>query len=270
VGYNQSIPAIPAAYTHLKTGNEIPMRVGGWQFTPGLWPTLLTLVLLPLFVRLGFWQLDRADQKEQHYEQFVQRQSEPAFDLNNQDRLRSDKAELLWRNTSVRGRYANEHIVLDNQVVNELPGYFVFTPFQLSGSDKWALVNRGWIPVRDDRSKLPDITVPTEEAQISGVISDAPATGLVLGNAPIETMSASVYRVQRIDFSKLAGLVKHDLLPFTILLAPGVENGYVREWRVPGSGREKNLGYAFQWFAFATVLVVVYAAVNLKRTHQKD
>ena len=270
MGNNQSIPAIAAVYTNLKTGNEIPMRIGGWQFAPGLWPTLATLVLLPLFVELGFWQLDRADQKEQRHAQFVHRQLEPAIDLNDAGALMADKAELLWRNASIRGQYANEHIVLDNQVVNELPGYFVYTPFQISGTDKWALVNRGWIPVGDDRNKLPGITVPAVEVQISGVISDVPSTGLVLGNAPIETMAVSVYRVQRIELDKLAPLVRHDLLPFTILLAPGAENGHVREWRVPGSGREKNLGYALQWFAFAAILVVVYVALNLKRLHQKD
>ena len=39
----------------------ISMRA--WKFRPGLWPTVATLILLALFVRLGFWQLDRADQK---------------------------------------------------------------------------------------------------------------------------------------------------------------------------------------------------------------
>lgn len=247
-----------------------PMRIGGWHFTPTLWPTLATLALVLLFVRLGFWQLDRADQKELRHAQFAQRQLDPMIDLNGAAALVTDRAELLWRNASVQGRYANEHIVLDNQVVKELPGYFVYTPFQISGTDRWALVNRGWIPVGDDRGKLPEITAPVEDTQLSGIISDAPSAGLVLGNAPIETMSASVYRVQRIEFDKLAVLVRHDLLPFTILLAPGVENGYVREWRVPGSGREKNLGYAAQWFAFAVILVVVYVALNLKRSQQKD
>ena len=245
------------------------MRISSWQFSAGFWPTLATLVLLSLFVRLGFWQLDRADQKEQRHAQFVHRQLEPAVDLNGANALLVDKAELLWRNSSVRGRYANDHIVLDNQVVNELTGYFVFTPFKISGTEKWALVNRGWIPVGDDRAELPVITAPAEETQISGIISDVPATGLVLGNTPIETMSASVYRVQRIDLDQLAGLVRHDLLPFTILLAPAAENGYLREWRVPGSGREKNLGYAFQWFAFAATLALVYVVVNLKRLPRK-
>ena len=241
------------------------MRVGSWQFSPGFWPTLATLLVFPLFIRLGFWQLDRASQREQGHAQFVQRQQDPAIDLNNPDALRLEKAKLLWRNANVRGRYANEHITLDNQVVNEEPGYFVFTPFRLADTELWVLVNRGWVPVGDDRSKLPEITVPTTEAKITGVINDAPPKGLFLDNAPIETMAPSVYRVQNLDFGKLAVLTKHDLLPYIIALAPDAENGYVRVWHIPGSGREKNLGYAFQWFAFAALLLVIYGAVNLKR-----
>jgi len=33
-------------------------------FTPKLLPTLATLLVLPLLISLGFWQLDRADQKD--------------------------------------------------------------------------------------------------------------------------------------------------------------------------------------------------------------
>ena len=243
------------------------MRVGRWQFTPAFWPSLATLVILPLFIKLGFWQLDRADQKEQRHAQVVRRHLEPVFSLNNPDMLRSDKTELLWRNASARGKYAHDHIVLDNQVINGEPGYFVLTPLQLADTNIWVLVNRGWIPAGDDRNKLPEITAPTEETSITGVINDVPSAGLILDNAPVETMPGAVYRVQRVDLDKLAKLIGHDLLPYIIALAPEAANGYVREWRIPGSGREINLGYAFQWFAFAATLVVIYVAVNLKKMH---
>ena len=241
------------------------MRIGNWQFTPGFWPSLVALVLLPLFIKLGFWQLDRAHQKEQQYQQVVHRHQEPASSLNSQDMFRADKSDLLWRKVSARGRYAHEQFVLDNQVVNGEPGYFVLTPFHLAGTDKWVLVNRGWVPAGDDRSRLPDINVPAEDMDVSGEISDVPPTGLFLENAPVETMSGAVYRIQRVDIDKIAGLIRHDLLPFVVELTPAAEHGYVREWRLPGSGKERNLGYAFQWFAFAVTLVIIYLVVNLKR-----
>ena len=36
------------------------MRFGNYKFSPGLWPTLATLLLLPLLTGLGIWQLERA------------------------------------------------------------------------------------------------------------------------------------------------------------------------------------------------------------------
>ena len=39
------------------------MRIASWEFNPSLWPTLATILVLPLFLSLGFWQLDRAEEK---------------------------------------------------------------------------------------------------------------------------------------------------------------------------------------------------------------
>ena len=40
------------------------MRIGGFDFNPGLWPTLATLATLSLLLGLGSWQLDRAAWKQ--------------------------------------------------------------------------------------------------------------------------------------------------------------------------------------------------------------
>ena len=40
------------------------MRIGRFDFSPGLWPTLATLAILPLLLGLGIWQLDRAAWKQ--------------------------------------------------------------------------------------------------------------------------------------------------------------------------------------------------------------
>ncbi len=40
------------------------MRIGAFDFRPGLWPTVATLLLLPLMTGLGIWQLERASWKQ--------------------------------------------------------------------------------------------------------------------------------------------------------------------------------------------------------------
>jgi cytochrome oxidase assembly protein ShyY1 len=39
------------------------MRFGKLDFSPGLWPSVITLVVLGILIALGLWQLDRATQK---------------------------------------------------------------------------------------------------------------------------------------------------------------------------------------------------------------
>lgn len=41
-------------------------------FRPGLVPTLVVAVLLPMLVLLGFWQLQRAEQKRQLLDTYAQ------------------------------------------------------------------------------------------------------------------------------------------------------------------------------------------------------
>ncbi|MGH8120862.1 MAG: SURF1 family protein [Gammaproteobacteria bacterium] len=247
------------------------MRIGAWHFTPGLWPTAATLVLLSLFVALGFWQLDRADQKSRKHGEFVLRQSEHALDLNDPVTLRRNKEELLWRRAQARGHFDNEvHILLDNQVLRGKAGYFVYTLFLVTPGDHWLLVNRGWVPLGKDRGVAPLLETPAAEIKIVGVINDVPATGLVLGDAPAEALTRTIYRAQRIDLDEIARQRGHKLLPFVLALAPESGHGFIRHWQLPGSGREKHLGYAFQWFLFAAILVVIYLAVNIKKITRDD
>jgi len=247
------------------------MRFGSYQFTPGFWPTMATLILLPLFIVLGFWQLDRADQKSREHEDYLRRQSERALDLNDPASLRAEKQELLWRHAQASGRFDTAiHILLDNQVVKGEAGYFVFTPFCVSPGNYWVLVNRGWVPLGADRIAPPPLATPGDNIKIEGVINDVPATGLLLHKAPAEVLAGTIYRCQRIDLEEATGPAGHKLVPFVLTLATESGYGFVRDWQMPGSGKEVHLGYAFQWFFFAVILVVIYVSVNMKKMVKED
>ncbi len=56
------------------------------------------------------------------------------------------------------------------------------------------------------------------------------------------------------------------LLPLVVLLDPGAPAGFAREWTpYYGISVQRHQGYAFQWFALATALGVIYIVVNLNR-----
>ncbi len=243
------------------------MQIGRWLFAPGLWPSVITFLVLPTLVSLGFWQLDRAEQKQELHEQFLSHRSADSIDLNLNRAIRETKSEIMWRHIRLTGQFEKQtHILLDNQVVRQEPGYFVLTPFRLAGEETWLLVNRGWLPAGTDRSVVPVIDTSEGEIELIAIATDVPVTGLLLGDKTFEQMNDEIVRAQRINIEEISELTGHKLLPFIARLEPESSHGFAREWIMPGSGEERHLGYAFQWFALFLTLLIIYLVVNTKRT----
>ena len=71
------------------------------QFKFKLVPTLVFLTFFVLFIRLGFWQLDRAEQKRIINDQYKSRQETTIVDLNQEVNKNNDS--LLWRKAEING-----------------------------------------------------------------------------------------------------------------------------------------------------------------------
>ena len=120
------------------------MRICNRTFSPKLWPSIATVIVVPMLIALGFWQLDRAEQKRTLHESFLHNQSGEAISLNRYNISKKNEKNIIWRKIIAAGHFdENIQILLDNQVVNNQAGYFVFTPFQLQNKNIWYLVNRG-------------------------------------------------------------------------------------------------------------------------------
>ena len=76
----------------------------GLQFTLDWRASLLVLMLLPLLLSLGFWQLERADEKRVLQELFQQRQSAGPIAIEEL----SEDQDLRYQPLTLRGKYINE------------------------------------------------------------------------------------------------------------------------------------------------------------------
>ena len=243
--------------------------IRNWCFSPELLTSLLAAVFISLFVSLGYWQLDRADYKRALYAEFENRQASTAVDLNQDYSGQLSTEELLWRPVRASGEFLEAYqILLDNQVSATHAGYYVYTPFKLAKNGRVVLVNRGWLVADADRSVSPELVSTTGVVSINAIAKQIPKTGLLLKDLPPEQMSATVYRVQRINIAELGELTNLDLLPYVLRLEADSGHGYLRQWRVPGSGEKMHLGYAFQWFAFALSVLIIYLVLNIKKMRQ--
>ncbi len=246
------------------------MRLGKFVFQPTLVPSLVTLLVLPLLLALGFWQLDRAHQKEALQGNFKASLRAPEVRITSVDLADST---LRYRKVTLRGRYDSTHqILLDNQVQDGQPGYHVFTPLQIPGRIPAILINRGWVPLGSSRQTLPDLTVTGKEVVISGRISQPANPGLRLGGSALDTARRWPRVMQYLDYGELAAVLGYPLEPAVVLLDPEVNGGYLRKWhpQFVGFGPERHRGYAVQWFSLAIALIVIYIVVNTRRYRAED
>ena len=239
-----------------------------WKFTLRLWPTLAAVAAIPLLILLGLWQLDRAQEKQHAYAQFVQRGAEPAMRIEDGNPEIWKLPLMQHRHIDARGRYdVGVQFLLDNQVRDGVAGYLVYTPLLLEGQEIYLLVDRGWVPTGPDRAVTPSVEAPPGVMSVTGVAALPPAPGIKLGENLPDHITPNIVRLQRIEMDAMMSKFAGKLLPYELRLDPGNAGGFIRQWREPGSGHERNLGYAFQWFAMAAVVAVLYLYLNL---HQDD
>ncbi|EGW21386.1 SURF1 family protein [Methylobacter tundripaludum] len=232
-------------------------------------PTLVYLCLLPTLIALGMWQLDRSEQKRAFLKE--QERALATETLHLSTAIEHNTEALRYRNVDVTGRYDVAHqFLIDNQISDGKAGYFVLTPFILTGETKAVLVNRGWIPLNQNRSILPDLQINKAEAIIAGRINNFPSVGIKLAGAEIPTEGWPSI-VQVVDSDVLAKKLGYSLFQFQIELAKELPDGYKREWHTSTIMQpEQHTAYAIQWFALALTLTILFIWYSFKNNDAKS
>ena len=114
--------------------------------------SIIFLLCISLFVSLGLWQLERANEKENIVNLYKKRQSfkpeKISFISDNNIKKK------YYRNYVIQGKYINKIFLIDNKIKNKKPGFNVITPFKLLDSNEIILVDRGWIKMKGERQNI--------------------------------------------------------------------------------------------------------------------
>ena len=201
---------------------------------------------------LGAWQWGRAHQKEALQAAMEERGTLPPLD-EQQLRSKPDWQSLMHRRVVLRGRWdAANTVFLDNRQMNGRPGFYVVTPLRLAGGGA-LLVQRGWAPRNfTDRAKLPQVETPAGDVAVSGRLAPPPAK-LYEFDGPAQGPIR-----QNLDLAAFRAETRLGLAPLSVQQAGAASEGLLREWPQPASGAGKNYGYAFQWWALAGLIAVLY------------
>ncbi len=241
------------------------MLLKNYIFKFKLIPTLIFAITFCGFIVLGFWQIDRADQKNVLNSNYTDRQQEAIIVLDKNNVI-DEKSSLLWRKVEFEGSFINkQNIILDNQIFNQIAGFNIITPFKIKGSDSLVLINRGWHPNLKNRETLPIINEISDERILQGHIASFPVSGIKLGKNNIETLNSQIFRFQRLDAAELNYFFSAKIMPYMIYLDPIIDKELYGNFKLPAPDSQKNYGYAFQWFAFAITLLIIFIRLSMKR-----
>jgi surfeit locus 1 family protein len=242
----------------------VPIKIGSRSFAPRFFTTLLTVVLIAFLISLGRWQLHRADEKRQLFESFAAGTDATVPVDTATRRLRR------YQHVEAEGHYdQSRQVLIDNMVNAERAGYFVITPFALTGGG-WLLVNRGWVPLGASRAERPAIAVAGDTRRVRGRADNMPSPGIQMGT---KAQLAPPYPVvaafpSRAEIARLLGESSWTSAADLVLLDPAEPDGYVRNWSAPGFPPMRHVAYAVQWFALALTLFVIYVVTNIRRVDE--
>ncbi|MDH5409092.1 MAG: SURF1 family protein, partial [Gammaproteobacteria bacterium] len=172
---------------------------------------------------------------------------------------------LEYRRVYVRGVFDQKHqILVDNKVHKGQVGYYVITPLRMNNSNKYVLINRGWIAAKLYRHELPDIDVTTKLVTIHGRLVKPRRDIFMISDKNRESMDWPA-RMQWLDLKEIENATKWDFYQHAVLMDADAPHGYVREWGKTKLDPDKNTSYAAQWFSFAALLLILYIGINLKK-----
>lgn len=243
------------------------MRLSRGVARSGLVLLVATVLGVALTARLGWWQLDRAAQKNALQAALDSRRVLPP--LGNQELASDAGTAALQHHRSVvlQGRWpAGATLYLENRQMAGRPGFFVLSPLVLDDGTA-VVVQRGWQPrSMRDRTEVVAPPTPTGTVRVTGRIAPAPARLYEFEHA------ASGPIRQNVGLDELSREWQLALRPFTVLQEdPAAQrgqtsaDGLLRQWPLPAADVHKHHGYAFQWFALSALMLGFYVWFQLVR-----
>lgn len=224
-----------------------------WQVN--LKVTIFTIFFFPLFVFLGFWQLDRAAYKIDLMEQKEKDGSTSAIPFSQAvNSISSASIPVIAEGTFYKHRYW----LLENQWYQRRLGYHVIHPFKTDHGI--VLVNRGWVPRGQYRLDNPDIDVPLERIVVTGKWLKPVDSPFIKQKILEQHVWPS--RILEIDTYRMSQQFGDTLLDNIIKINFYDPVAYPFEINISMMGPEKHRGYAVQWFLMSITLLFAWLFTN--------
>ena len=220
-------------------------------------PTVAALSALCLLLYLGHWQQGRAAEKRDLQTQFENRVAVTPVVLGDEI---SDPFALRYSRAHAIGEMsADEQFFIDNKFDHDAVGYHVITPLKLAGTNRYVLINRGWVARAASYPTPPSIPVPSGLVNVDGVLT-LPSTRFLELNAA--TVQGNVW--QNLTIERYRAASGRDVLPL-VLLANTATSPLKPVTEQPNARAEKHIEYMLTWYSLAATVVALWVGLNLQR-----
>jgi len=228
--------------------------------------TLLVVLFLPVTLKLGFWQLDREQEKRQIMALYDIRQGAepvPLEELDTGDDLQY--IPVLFEGTVLVDRI----FLLDNRIYQGTVGYEVIQPV-VTPNGEIVFLNRGWIAQGLYRDQLPDISALAKTRLYRGTVHVPVGKPVVLSGDLMSSGWPKVIQVEDVgEMARVAGITGK-LFPYSVRIEDGVAGALTRYWPVINLGPDMHRGYAVQWFAMSLMLVLIFIYYSTRGKSSED
>ncbi len=219
--------------------------------------TIVVIIASLVMVRLGFWQLDRHNQRMDYINAVIAEVEDAPFQLTG---AASDDAysERIYHQVEIEGRFDFDHqVIIKNQFYNDALGYHLVTPFLIKGSNRAVLVDRGWVP--PEALQSPEDMRKFDEPEITHVVARIAPEEKHTGDLPSPEQPQLMW--YRVDVIGIQAQLPYEVLPYYVAMIPPEQVQTAPPYRNPPKFKldpGPHYGYAMQWFLFAAALPLLY------------
>lgn len=223
---------------------------------------LFVVFVVVFMVGLGFWQLERLEQRKADNDAVRAASEADALPI---DVLLAEPSVPDHTAVRVEGTYRPDlEFLVANRTFDTRPGSWLATPVELDDG-RLVVVNRGWVSRRwvagDD---LRSAEAPAGPVSIEGRLFASVDGGRIGGGA------SSRPEVSRLDLAAVEELLGVDVAHRWVQLETQSPDGAEIPVPVPAPLLDDgpHLSYAFQWFFFSTGTVVAYVLILRRRVRE--
>lgn len=226
--------------------------------------TLVTLIALTILLRLGFWQLQRADEKQQRLHDIAAKQMTHPIGLEASEWLQKEP-DIPIEFTGKVG--LDTAFLLDNRIFEGTVGYEVVTPIETSHG--LLLANWGWIAGTGYRQQLPripfaELGIKADQTFAFRGVTWSPGKNIfVRETANYDSDWPKV--IQQIDLDYMGELLGVKPLPILVALHLPNQDSFTNNHKPVVMRPEKHIAYAVQWFGLAAGCLLVFLCASLKK-----